>query len=252
MLFSEDVFTYARAVIGATIRSMTEVIINKIQADIMRRLHEQDGLRFAEINREKVPSDQFSYHLRQLMKAKIIEKLPDQTYRLTTRGRPKAIMLKPTKNGFIEQGYLAVIVIATKRENDKSYFLIQERDKVPYKNTIACLGDKIYYSEEVQTAAERAFQAQTGLSGDIQLRSIWHLKDVYKGEIVEDKYFYVHIATNLVGTVKPIGSTGKNLWMTLDEIEQSDRRIHGIGSIIRSTQSPQLTFHEETFNVGSY
>src|SRR5689334_21385459 len=108
---------------------MASAALNKAQADIIRRLFEQDGLRFSQINAPKLPTDQFSYHLRQLQKAKLIEKLPDQTYRLTVEGKRKAILLRPADHGFIDQGFTAVIVVVSKEEDGQQFFLVQERDK---------------------------------------------------------------------------------------------------------------------------
>lgn len=101
---------------------MAEVQLNSVQGDILRRLFTQDGLRFSQVNEAKLPTDQFSYHLRQLQKVGLIAKLPDQTYGLTVRGKLKAILLKPIDHQSIEQGFTAVVVVVSKEESGQRFF----------------------------------------------------------------------------------------------------------------------------------
>lgn len=164
----------------------------------------------------------------------------------------RAIMLKPDDSQFIEQGFSAVVNMAVKIEDGRELFLVQERNKVPYKGTIAFSGDKIYYGEDVASAAKRAFLLQTGLEADVELRSIWHIKEKYESKIIQDKFFYMHLATNLRGQLQPVGLTGNNLWMTIEELEASDKTLHGFINTLHSVQSLPLTFHETTIEVASY
>lgn len=90
--------------------------IHSIQAAILRELIAADGLRFAELNTDNIPSDQFSYHLRHLLKLGFIEKDAENRYRLSGRGKSRSHLLYNNKNGFIEQGFLAVRVVLTKVE----------------------------------------------------------------------------------------------------------------------------------------
>lgn len=226
--------------------------INAIQADILRQLFQKDGLRFAQINVENVPSDQFSYHLRQLVKYGLIEKLDDNSYRLSARGRTRTIMLYPNEDGFIEQGFLAVRLVISKQQDGKRYFLIQQRAKVPYKGTYATPGDKILFGEDVHDAARRILKAHTGLTCDLRLRGIRHMKDDYLGDIVQDKYFFVFSGAEPTGELLPESRTGHYLWLTYDEIKDSGLSIHGGLTILDIAESDSLIFSEETLTVETY
>ena len=226
--------------------------INGIQASILRQLFRRDGLRFAEINVDGVPSDQFSYHLRQLAKRGLIEKSADATYRLSAMGKTRTIMLYPNKDGFIEQGFLAVRIVLSKVENGQTYFLMEERALVPYKGTYATPGDKIFFGEDVLEAAQRAMKTETGLTCDMQLRGILHLKDNYRGDIVQDKYFFVCAASNPRGTFKPSDLAGPMCWMTYDELKASGKSIQYGLEILDVAQKGGLVFDEQTLHIDSY
>ena len=226
--------------------------INSIQAGIMRQLFFNDGLRFAEINVDDVPSDQFSYHLKQLLKYDLLEKSPDNTYRLSVMGRTRAIMLYPAKDSFIEQGFLAVRIVLSKVEDETQYFLLQERAAVPFKGTYGTPGDKILFGEDVEQAAIRAMQLQTGLLCDVTLCGIKHIKDNYRGKVVQDKYFFVFRASNPQGVLLARGRTGKNMWLSYDQVHSSGRSTNGGLELLEMAGTQRLQFDEQTFAIDSY
>jgi len=230
---------------------MTIEVLNDIQASIVRRLFEQDGLRFSQVNTTQLPTDQFSYHLRQLLKVNYIEKLPNQTYRLTAKGKQRAILLHPHNRGFIEQGFTAVVVVVCKKENGKTFYLLQERDRVPYRGLAAIPGDKVYYGESTENAAKRALELQTGLSGTPKLKSIWHIRDVVAEETVQDKFFYVYLVHHFEGEVKQTGITGNNKWMPSSQLK-AEGVLHNTADIVESTLSDSLTYHEKMYVVSDY
>jgi ADP-ribose pyrophosphatase YjhB (NUDIX family) len=227
--------------------------IHSIQAAILRDLTASEALRFAELNTSDVPSDQFSYHLRHLLKLGFIEKDADNLYRLSGRGKSRSHLLYANEDGFIEQGFLAVRIVLTKVEHDTTYFLVQERHLVPFKHTLGTPGNKIFFGENIAKAAVRAMKEQTGLVCDMELRGIRHFKDEYEGVCMQDKYFFIFLASNPQGELLESGRTGKNIWMTYDEIKASGRSIHGGLDILDTAQSKQLTgFSENTFQVSAY
>jgi ADP-ribose pyrophosphatase YjhB (NUDIX family) len=226
--------------------------INDVQAGIMRELFRKDDLRFSEINVNKILSDQFSYHLRQLVKYGLIEKSPDSTYRLSVIGRSRAIMLNSNKAGFIEQGFLAVRIVLDKTEGGQRYFLMQQRTVVPYKGTYATPGDKILYGEDVARSAQRVMQEQTGLTCSVALKGVTHIKDQYLDAVVQDKYFFVFAGSDPRGELQPSCKKGNNLWLTRQEIEQSGLSIQGGLDILDMVDNSTLEFDERTLAINTY
>jgi ADP-ribose pyrophosphatase YjhB (NUDIX family) len=211
--------------------------INGIQAGILRQLFVKDGLRFAEINQDNVSSDQFSYHLRQLVKYGLIEKSADNTYMLSAMGKTRTIMLYPNKDGFIEQGFMAVRIVLSKIVDGREYFLVRKRTAVPYKGTYATPGDKIIFGEDIAEAAKRAMRLHTGLDCVMRLCGITHIKDEYLGKIVQDKYFFVFTASNPKGELLVDSPTGINEWLTYEELEASGKSIQGGLEIIKMAKT---------------
>lgn len=229
-----------------------EESVNKIQASIIRQLIQHEHMRFAELNVDKVPSDQFSYHLRQLIKRNVISKSEDNHYSLSNQGRGRALMLSTRRDSIIAQAFVAVRVVLNKKEGEREYFLLQRRTLVPYKGSIGTPGDKIFFGEDASETAVRAMKEQTGLTCDVQFRGIRHIKDVFEGEIMQDKFFFVFSASNPRGTLAPSGPTGTNEWMTLDELKATGKSVQGGLEILDVSKNGQMSFEEVTYTVSSY
>jgi hypothetical protein len=93
---------------------------------------------------------------------------------------------------------------------------------------------------------------ETGFVCDITIHGLAHLKDKYQGNIVQDKFFFLASATNHRGTLKAIGPTGKNVWMTKEQIK-SAKKIHmGLLDLISICEQPTFGFLEQTREVDEY
>ncbi|HSW66549.1 MAG TPA: NUDIX domain-containing protein [Bacillota bacterium] len=225
--------------------------LNAIQTDIVRELFLRGNLRFAQMNTNAVPNDHFSYHVRQLIKYGLVERV-DNGYRLSTTGKTRAIMLSEHESSFIHQALIALRVVVSNHEHGQEFFLVQERTKVPFKGVLALPGGKVLFAEDVTTAARRTLRYETGLDCSFDMRGIVHYKDEYEGEIVQDKFFFVLRASNPVGSLKANGRTGKNFWMKLDELRTSAQTHQGLLEIIDLASGSGFGFREQTFTTASY
>lgn len=226
---------------------------NDIQARIVRELFTREALRFAELNTLHVPSDQFSYHLRQLQKLHIIQKDSDNRYELTPEGKTKAILLDKDSDKFIRQGFVALRVVVTRTVDGRTEHLMQQRTKVPFRGYYAEPGGKILFGENVLDAAHRNFEYETGLTADFEICGLVHYKDIYQDIIMQDKFFFVIKASNVKGKLKSEGSTGKNLWIEQDELLSHPKAHAGINNIIKIAEKSQsFNFAEETFVTEEY
>jgi len=231
------------------VRNQTD--INDIQAGIIRRLFLHETLRFSEINDTDVSSDQFSYHLRRLIKYNLVEKDQAGHYKLSVMGRSQAVLMDSQTNKFIDQGFVAVRVVLSKTEDGQTKYLVQKRTRVPYMGYIGEPGGKVLLGEDVPMAAKRNMLAETGLDCDITIRGLAHYRDTYKDELVQDKYFFVAQASNPKGTLKGVGLTGDNFWLTLDEIKTGP--LHqGVPELLEIAEGTSFTYREDTFAVDEY
>lgn len=218
----------------------------------MGQLFMRGPLRFAEINTRELPSDQFSYHLRQLTKYGLVDKSTQGTYSLSVHGRSRAILLDAKSNRFIQQGFIACRILLAREQDGQRQYLMQRRTKVPYRGYISEPGGKIVFGEDVLTAARRNMVAETGLDCLMAPCGMAHFKDKYLGRIVQDKFFFIIRATEPKGDLLAKGETGQNVWMSLEEIAANPHTHQGVTDMISMAESGSFGFIEQTHTVTEY
>ncbi len=218
----------------------------------MSQLFLRGDLRFSEINVDNLPSDQLSYHLRQLIKYGLVEKSPQSIYSLSVNGRSRAILLDTKSSRFIEQGFVACRIVLPRVQNGETQYLMQCRTKVPYRGNISEPGGKVLFGEDVLVAAKRNMLAETGLECDMQLRGIVHFKDEYLGRIVQDKFFFVVLAAKPRGNLLPKGETGENTWLTLEQLATNPKTHQGVTDMIAMAEAGGFGFLERVHVAEEY
>lgn len=218
----------------------------------MRQLFTHESLRFSAINIQDIPSDQLSYHLRQLMKYGVIEKNADNQYKLSVKGRGLAILMDNPSNKFIEQGFIACRIILSREHDGQTQYLMQKRRKVPYLSNFSEPGGKIGFGEDVITGATRNMANETGLTCDMVVCGLAHFRDCYKEQIVQDKFFFVIKATNPHGELLIDGPTGINSWMTLADIANNPKTHQGVIDMIKITEDKNRWFLEDVHFTDKY
>ena len=226
--------------------------MNPIQIGIIRQLALHSPLHFAKLNVDGVPSDQFSYHLRQLQKYGLVAKNETGEYRLTTIGKSRRVVMSRNMQSFVTQGFIALRIVICKQDAGEEHILVQERLTEPYRGSLSTPGNKVAYGEDVQVAAERIMYEQTGLRGKLSCRGLVHYKDEFQGAVVQDKFFFIFRATDIRGELREDLETDKNMWMTPRALLNSPHSIHGNDEILAISQSEQMIFTERTFALTDY
>lgn len=170
--------------------------LHPIQLSIIRDLALNTQLRFRDLNIDKLPTDQFSFHLNQLIRQDLISKTPRLKYELTTQGKIVAEFVDTRIAQFEDQAKLSAVVISSKGENGQQLILLQKRLKHPYYGYWGFISGKIRKGELPLEAAKRELLEETGLHAkSFQFKGINHKMDYNKqGEILADKYFFVYQA----------------------------------------------------------
>ena len=142
---------------------------------------------------------------------------------MSVYGKSRAIMIDPDGNSYIQQGFIAVRIVLTKKVDGQTYYLLQKREEVPYKGTIGTPGDKVFFGEDVITAAKRIMKLHTGLECEMDIKGMIHIRDKYGINFVQDKYFFVIKASKPKGELIPRSIKGNHMWLTYEELDASGK-----------------------------
>jgi ADP-ribose pyrophosphatase YjhB (NUDIX family) len=229
-----------------------EVALHKIQRDILCKLVFTPGARFSDLKGTKVQSDQFSFHINQLVQHGLISKM-DSRYCLTNKGKEFGNRFNTAKKQIEAQGRLFVSVIGRRMRNNKTEYLVQKRLKEPYFGCFGFVAGKIAKGEIAEDAARRELFEESGLTGRLTLQVIEHKIDYdKKKELLDDKHFYVFVADDVEGDLIVNFKGGKNIWMTKQKLFTSKKLFDDIKQLIDIVEKGAFVFVENQFVIDSF
>ncbi len=143
-----------------------------IQREIFLKLRQHDVARYSELNIKSIESSQFMYHLKELIRAGLVEKIGKGQYRLTAKG------ITYSQNFSTEQKNITISPLTYSlifARSNKGNWLILKRNKQPYINLLGCLSGKVHMEETLTDAAKREW--------DTSYNSKTNPEMIYKGMV---------------------------------------------------------------------
>lgn len=231
----------------------TQIEIHKAQAQILKILLFRKEARFRDLrNVTGLTSDHFTFHLKQLLEAGLIDKIKTG-YELTIKGKEFANRLDTETVQIERQAKIGVAVVGIKMEGKVKKYLIQQRLKQPYYGYHGVITGKIRWGETIEQTAKREFIEEAGLTGQFKLLAVKHKMDYSEGkELLEDKFFFVFKVEEVTGKLKHKFEGGRNMWLTQEEIKKLPKRFPDLMLIFKFIESDQLIFHEHKYTVPTF
>lgn len=228
--------------------------VHPIQAKILRALLFQTEAKFSQLNVDKVPTDQFNFHLKSLVTAQILEK-KDGKYFLTTKGKEFANRFDTEKVVMERQAKLTLIVVPIKKIGKKTYRLVHQRLKQPYYGYFGAVTGKIRWGEKVLDAAARELLEETGLIAQkMKTIGVFHKTDFSpEGSLLEDKFFFMVRVDKFSGKLIESIPEGKNFWMTEEELLANPKHFIDLDDFAGVwAKDNDLFIREKSYTVEGY
>lgn len=230
----------------------TEINLHPIQAKILIRLLFHPHSRFSELNIDKLPTDHFNFHLKQLVVSQLLIKTAN-LYNLSSKGKEFANRLDTDKNIYESQAKIGVLIVCHRSITNQTQFLVSQRLKQPYFGFYGFISGKITKGETVFETAARELREEANLSGEITLTGVKHKMD-YSPEniLLEDKFFFVFRAEKLIGDLKENFEGGRNIWLTNSKISKLDHLFDGVQETIDMSCQKSIVFSETKYTVTGF
>ena len=229
-----------------------EIELHPIQKEILLILLFNPNLGFSNLNRAKISTDQFNFHLKRLLSLSLVEK-SEKTYVLTQKGKEFANRFDAESKVFEKQAKVSILICATNKKQGVTKYLVQQRLKEPYFGFYGFITGKIKLGETIFETAKRELKEETGCVADLKLVGIKHKMDYsIDGKLLEDKFFFVIKASNLKGKMIEKFDGGKNIWMKEDEISKLPNLFDGVKETIRLTGDQKFQFLETKYKVSKF
>lgn len=216
-----------------------------IQKHILRRLAQERTLRYAEIKPPQTEGNQFSYHLKTLMRrGYVVHKEKD--YALTTKGLHYATQVSFEHFSVRMQPKITTLIVC---KNNKGEYLIYTRNKQPFLNMEGFPYGKVHLGERVAVAAERELKEKAGISADLKQKGILYLLVTDStGEVIAHTLFHIFLGTKPKGEIVSDSPIGKIHWLPKKELLQQNI-MPGVPEVLRMAEgsSRGLLFAECEF-----
>lgn len=224
--------------------------LHPLQAQILRTLVFTPAARFRDLNGTHAPTDQFSFHLKSLVAAGLVQRSAGG-YSLTAAGKEYAGRrdtdgpAAATQLAVEVQPKVGVAICPVRTRAGRTEYLIQQRLKQPYYGYHGFLTGKARAGERLVDTAARELQEEAGLTATLKLVGIRHKTDrTPAGQLLEDKLFFVFRATDCRGSLVESFEGGANRWMTRAEFLAIPERYEGVEQSFALLRGKALRFVE--------
>ena len=183
---------------------------HNIQKDIFNRLVGADSMRYSELKPKKLEASLFMYHLKELMKFGLVEKV-DKKYTLTAAGLSTANRFSIKEQSMrMMPSSLSILVLTSKTGE----WLLYRRKRQPYINSLGFPSGKIHLGDKLIDAAYRELDEKCGYDRkevDLTYRGVFNLvqheQSGFKNHIIG------HVWTGVVKDMKTFkNSAGETFW----------------------------------------
>ncbi len=187
--------------------------MKKERESIFKLFVKNEKLKFNEIEKAlKIRSNMVSYHLEQMRKDGMIEKIND--YYLLTSGGEKYL---PMLSHIVGEDLSPLPVVLAAIVNNGKILLIK-RNKRPYKNYWSMIGGKILLDETIQDACVRIVKKKTNLNPKfVSTNSVLHER------VIDDtvKHGFILFFTKVIVDDLDLNKSdyGDLEWFNIDEID---------------------------------
>jgi 8-oxo-dGTP pyrophosphatase MutT (NUDIX family) len=213
--------------------------IPEVKKDILFRLIYSEGLRYRDLKPDDTDPKLFTYHLKKLIEEGLIEKTGIY-YHLTYKGMFFTEKYRWTDKEFAPQPRVHVLV-AIKTE-DK--FVMIKRARQSYLGYIDFPGGKAELNENTKQSAKRWLAEHTGYNSKIRLCAIVQVRNIYKGNILDNKLFTIYKGENAKKVSDVISDKGEVVLLTEDEIRKEKKVFPDVFPIIDNFTDKKIRYYD--------
>jgi|CXWL01.1.fsa_nt_gi ADP-ribose pyrophosphatase YjhB (NUDIX family) len=216
-----------------------------IQKHILKKLAESKMLRYGQIKPPQTEGNQFSYHLKTLIRRGYVVR-KQNGYALTTKGVHHATEVTFEHFSVRVQPKVTTLIVC---KNPKGEYLVYTRNREPFLNMEGFPYGKVHLGERVAVAAERELREKAGIKADLKQKGVMYLLVTdAQNEIVAHTLFHIFIGTNIRGDIVSESPIGKIRWLSEKELLKQNI-MPGVPEVLRiaKSKSVSLVFEEYEF-----
>lgn len=174
---------------------------------------------FAELNVDQLTTDWFSFHLRQVVKNNLVQKLPNGQYTLTDEGKKQSLQLDFAADQSEKSPRLSVLLVVKNQEK----YVVQQRKRQPFQGFWEFPTKKIGFGQSPLAVVQNVLASELGLEGAAEFVGVLHkLERHQEHELFDDKYYLVFLVENAHGSLQTSCAEADSFWLTRAEFDAKE------------------------------
>ena len=195
-------------------------ISHPVQIGILKQLLFTPKARFTDLNKFDMTSDQFTYHLKKLIRDRFIEKENDR-YILSRKGRTIAYLINKSNLIFALQPKTGVLIFIEKLINSEKYILLGRRKKQPQFGKIGFYAGKIIQGTSYLEIIRTHIKEETNL--DVESYKFKGIVRIIDKRTLDDRIMFYCQATLYSGLLNSDTIYAANKWYREKDLKNNNR-----------------------------
>lgn len=183
--------------------------MHHIQKEIVLKLNHAESARFSDLKPKDIDGNVFTYHLKQLIAARMVKKADGGAYELTQKGKLAGINVRLTAKDELEQAH-PVLFLAVK--DSRGRWLVRRRTVHPSYGRVGFLHTEPNAHEDIFISAKRGLKEKTGFVGDFSVRGSGYVTLLKNSELESYTQFTMLYCDKVSGNLTSKDRSGENFW----------------------------------------
>lgn len=221
------------------------MIHHHIQREIVTRLTTKDALRFSELQPDDLDNKMFDYHLKLLIRDKIVEKNKSGEYKLTAFGRKIGVSAGLNLSEWMERAHTTLFLIIRRKDGQ---WLLYKRKSHPLIGRVGFMHARPNARENIVETAKKAVKQRTNLDADFAVRANGYFR-VFDGDNLESfTHFSLLVSENTSGELKASDEYAEYGWYEKPNFSAKDM-LPNMNDLGKLYADPSSTFIEKTYHI---
>ncbi len=217
-----------------------------IQKSIVYDLAFAESLRFSDLKPDDMENKAFTYHLKKVMKAGLVQKLDDGRYTLTMKGRRVGKGALKKESRLLDRAY-SILLLAVRNIEDDAW-LLYKRQTQPLLGLKGFMQAQPVAETDARSTAQKTCFEETGLTVDFQVHGHGYFRVYRAGELESFIHFTLLLGQNPTGKLLETAESAGYFWQQTPNFESPDM-LPNIRTLHKMCASEPGQFVEATFEL---
>lgn len=215
-----------------------------IQKSIVYDLAFAESLRFSDLKPDELENKAFTYHLKKVMSAGLVEKLDDGRYALTMKGRRVGKGALKKESRLLDRAY-SILLLAVRRNDE---WLLYKRQTQPLLGLTGFMQAQPVAEADACRTAQQTCLEQTGITAEFTVQGHGYFRVYRKGELESFIHFTLLVGQNPDGELLQTAESAGYFWQRKPNFAHPDM-LPNMQTLHRMCEGSPGSFVEATFEL---